>query len=93
MAKKRTAVEIELQIEGLRKMKETLPEVSGTGTENWKEIDAQIEVLKGVSIADYFYADETAEEYEDGDNDIYNRALEAEEWLSGERDDDLFEAE
>jgi hypothetical protein len=77
---KRTQEEINRQIEGLLKMKETLPEYSFFNDNNWKQIDTQVEVLKG---------DLDADEVED--DDFYSSALDAEDWLNGERDEDLFE--
>ena len=87
---KRTKEEIARQIEGLKRMKKSLPEFSAFGDKNWEKIDAQLDVLEGLKDADDFYIDETAEEFEDGDNDIYSAAEEAEEWLNGHADD-LFE--
>lgn len=79
--KKRTAKEIKKQIEGLKKMKKTLPEFSFFGDNNWDGIDAQLDVLEGMK---------EAEDFED-DDEIYSLASQAEEWLNGERDEDLFE--
>lgn len=87
---KRTKEEIARQIEGLKRMKKSLPEFSAFGDKNWEKIDAQLDVLEGLKDVDDFYIDETAEEFEDGDNDIYSAAEEAEEWLNGNADD-LFE--
>lgn len=89
--KPRTQKEIDAQIEGLKKMKMTLPQFSVFGDDNWGRIDAQLDVLEGEKDADDFYIDETSDEYEEGDNDNYHGAVEAEEWMNGERDEDLFE--
>lgn len=87
----KTQEEINRQIEGLKKMKITLPEFSAFGDKNWEKIDAQLDVLEGKKEPNDFYEDESAEEYQDGDNDIYNAAVEAEEWMDGNSDEDLFE--
>ncbi len=88
---KRTQEEINLQIEGLLKMKETLPEFSFFGDKNWENIDIQIEILKGDVKSDSLWEDESAEEFEEGDNDLYYSAIDAEQWLNNEREEDLFE--
>ena len=87
----RTKEEINYQIKGLTKMRETLPQKSRFGDDNWKKIDAQISVLKGQAKPDDFYIDEGLEEYQDGDNDVYNEAYTAKEWLDGNVSEDLFE--
>lgn len=88
---KRKEKEIQRQIKGLKKMKKTLPQFSHFGDKNWKKIDVQLDVLEGIKDADDFYIDETADEFEDGDNDIYFAAQEAEQWLNGDKKEDLFE--
>lgn len=91
--KKRTEKEIARQIEGLKKMKKSLPEFSAFGDKNWETIDAQLDVLEGKKDPDDFYVDETSEEFEDGDNDIYFAAERTQEWLNGNQKEDLFEEE
>jgi len=88
---KKTQEEIDVQIKGLEQMKETLPPKSFFGDDNWGKIDAQISVLKGESVPDDYYVDESTEEYVDGDNDIYWAADDAKYWLDGNTDEDLFE--
>lgn len=90
MITKKTKEEIRIQIAGLKKEKGTLPNFSMFGSDNWKLIDAQISVLEGKSQPDDYYEDESAEEYEDGDNDVYFAANDASDWLIGDRDNDLF---
>jgi hypothetical protein len=82
----RTAEEIEKQVLGLQKMKSTLPKVNFFGDDNWEKIDAQVAVLKGEKTADEFIEEDSDEE-----NEVYADALQAEEWLHGETDNDLFE--
>lgn len=89
----RTAEQIARQVAGLKKERASLPQRSGLGTENWKIIDAQIDVLNGDRKPSHFYEDETAEEFIDGDNDIYFASEEAQEWLNGSRTNDLFDSE
>jgi hypothetical protein len=88
--KNRTPEEIARQIDGLKKMKETLPEFSMFGDSNWEKIDAQLDVLEGKKEADEFYIDETAEEFEEGDNELYFAAQEADDWLNSQHNEDLF---
>lgn len=76
----RTQEEIDRQIEGLDKMKESLPELNFFGENNWEPIDAQLDILGG----------EDYEKYEDEEYHIESAALKAQDWLEGE-DEDLFE--
>jgi tellurite resistance-related uncharacterized protein len=83
----RSQEEINRQIEGLKAMKQSLPEYNLFGENNWEGINAQIAVLKG---------EENYEEYRDEEFDIeedyiYTRAEEADTWLRGLNDDNLFE--
>lgn len=89
----RTQQEIERQIEGLKKMKATLPKKSMFGDDNWAKIDAQISILDGSKRPDHYYNDESSEDYQDGDNEIYFEADAAEQWLNGSTNDDLFDEE
>ncbi len=91
--KLRTPAEIERQINGLKAEKETLPEFSFFNDNNWERIDAQLDVLEGLKEPDDFYIDETSDEYEEGDNEVYFAAVAADEWMDGLRKDDLFDNE
>lgn len=82
---------INRQIEGLLKMKQTLPEKSFFGDRNWEKIDTQVDVLKGNVKSGSLYHDESVEDFEESDNEMYFAALEAEDWLNGDSEDDLFE--
>ncbi len=93
MKNKRSQVDIDRQIKGLIKMKEFLPETSFFGGNNWNEIDAKLDVLEGKKEPDDFYQDEHAEDFQDGDNDLYFEAERAERWLEGDENEDLFEDE
>ena len=85
----RTQEEIKRQIEGLEKMKTWLPEYSGFGEPNHLIIDAQISILYGSQeLSDI---EEGDWEEMDEDNKIYRGAEEAEIWLDGDGDEDLFE--
>lgn len=76
----RTHEEINQQIEGLLEMKKTLPEYSFFGDNNWKSIDIQVDVLKGnISSNDIT------------DDDFYNSAVDAENWLDGSCEENLYE--
>lgn len=70
-----------------------MPETNAFGENNWEKIDAQIAVLEGRATADDFYSDETSDEYEDGDNDVWASAEEAEEWMKNPKASDLVEVE
>jgi hypothetical protein len=91
MKNKRNKDEINRQIEGLAKMKKTLPKHSMFGDKNWEKIEAQIAILQGKATPDDYYQDESAEEFQDGDNDIWSDAERAQQWLKGDDDEDLFE--
>jgi len=77
----RTQEEIDIQIAGLEKMKNSLPEFNYFGENNWLPIDAKIDILSGGSYDDY--ADE---EY-----NIESAADSARDWLEYDVDEDLFE--
>lgn len=89
----RTAEQTARQVAGLKKERASLPQLSGLGTQNWKIIDAQIEVLQGDQKPMHFYEDETTEEFTEGDNDIYFASEQAQDWLNGSRTNDLFDSE
>lgn len=85
----RTQEQIQKQIEGLLEDRKRLPEYSAFGDPNHACIDVQISILKG---------DEELSDIDEGDwdemdeqNKIYRAAEEAEQWLDGERDEDLFD--
>lgn len=77
----KTQEQINAQIEGLQKMKESLPEFNFFGENNWLPIDAQIDILNG---GDY-------EDYQDEDYSIESAADKAKDWLESDYEEDLFE--
>lgn len=83
----RTKEEVQRQIDGLLAERKTLPAESAFGDPNHEAIDAQVQVLMENETAET-YAD--ADEYQDY---IYQQATEAEDWLNGDIDDDLFSLE
>lgn len=85
----RTPEQIKDQIDGLEKMKTWLPEFSKFGTPNHEIIDAKISILDG--SAELSDIDEGDFEEMDAQNQVYRGAEEAQEWLDGNRDEDLFE--
>lgn len=85
----RTQEEINRQIDGLKSMKSWLPETSGFGIPNWQKIDAQISILNGDETLEDFDAGDWEEM--DDDNKVYRAAEDAEQWLDGDSDEDLFE--
>jgi len=84
----RTQEEIQRQIAGLEAEKFRLPEVSTLGTPNHEIADAKIEILQGGELSD---VEEGNWEEVDDQNEIYRGAEEANEWMKGDRDEDLFE--
>lgn len=87
--KTRSQQEIEKQIKELLIDKANVPEVSLFGTPNHKIIDMQISILNGaIELTDV--PDGDWDEM-DEENEIYRKAEEAEQWLNGESDDDLFD--
>ena len=77
----RTEDEIAHQIALLRDERDSVPETSVFGDKNWAAIDAAISVLQGTD----------PESYVEDEEDIYNRALDAKDWLDGTSDNDLAE--
>ncbi len=86
----RTPQEIANQIDGLKRSKETLPEFSNFGDNNYEAIDAQLDILEGLKTPDDFYKEEGDEDFRDGDNYVYNAAIDAENWLNSNTKEDLF---
>lgn len=83
---KRTEKEIKRQVEGLKKYKEKLPEISKYGVNEWDKIDAQIAVLEDKKFVSEFWN----EKLEDRDNHVLSAAQDAEDWLFGNILHDLF---
>ncbi len=83
----RTPEEIQRQIDGLLSMKSWLPEHSMFGDDNWRLIDEQIQILKGE--ADF---EEIEDAYIDEGEETPSTLWDAEGWLEGQIDDDLFES-
>lgn len=84
----RTQEQIQKQIEGLEKAKQTLPAHSHFGDPNHEIIDAQISILDGSC---------TLEDIDEGDwdeydtqNKVYRGAEDADNWLQENDDEDLF---
>lgn len=95
MKKIRTQAEINIQIEGLKKEKESLPQFSSFGDNNWDLIDAQLDILEGKKIAsDFDQLQEDGDTYdldEQERNSIILDAVEtAEDWLCGKINENLF---
>jgi len=81
----RTHEEIQRQIKGIIDLRNSLPEFSAFGDNNYEPLDTMIDILHGTGN----YAD-----YEDAEDAIESAAYEATEWLEGninEGHDDLFE--
>lgn len=85
----RTPEQIKDQIDGLEILKASLPLFSKFGTPNHEIIDTQISILNG--SAELSDIDEGDIENMDIQNRIYRGAEEAQEWLEGNRDENLFE--
>lgn len=85
---KRTQEEIQAQIAGLEKEKTLFPEYSKLGTPNHAMANVKIEILQGrIDLDDI---DEGDWDEMDEDNEIYRAAEEAQDWLEGMNDEDLF---
>lgn len=90
----RTENEIDLQIAGLNRDRESLPEYSTFGNPNWGKIDAQILVIQGESDPSDFPSSEDVDgEYdpESEEEEIRNAAEEAEQWLNNRDCGNLFD--
>lgn len=90
----RTAEEIKTQIDGLKLIKNRLPEYSLFGDANHKGIDAQLDILERVKDMDDF------EEYDEDEYDseqefdyIQSQAQEADDWLHSDSAENLFDDE
>jgi hypothetical protein len=83
----RTPEEIKRQIEGLEQERITLPEYSFFGP-NHQIIDAQISILDGTNQLEDI--DEGNFEEMDEQNNIFRGAEDAQMWLDGDREEDLF---
>lgn len=79
----RTTEEVEEMIFKLKDLRDSLPETNVFGENNWKPIDAQIDILEGG-----FY-----EDYEDEEYSIESAAYEAKEWLEDDAYPDLVDDE
>lgn len=86
----RTKEDIKRQIDGLNAMKSWLSQYSGFGTNNWRNIDAQVEILEGGELSDM---EEGNWEEPDEDNEAYREAERAVDWLDDTTDEDLFETQ
>lgn len=73
----RTQEEINRQVEGLKAEKARLPQFSAFGDNNWENIDTQIAIITGTI---------RFESCEDDDDD-YDAAYDAYEWLTNNGDD------
>lgn len=83
----RTQQEIERQIKGLEKEKQTLPEFSFFGYPNHLAIDYQIMTLKGEITLEQYNEVGCDDEYYDR---IAGFIADVEDWLNRYSDDDLF---
>ena len=69
----RTTEEIKKQTDGLKKIRETLPEMSFFGDNNWEKLDAQIAIIN----SERFY-----EDFIDEGDAIESSAYDADAWLN-----------
>jgi hypothetical protein len=87
----KTKKERERELKRYRSMQPFIPKRSGFGHDNEGTVAAQIDVIENDlsedEIEDRYYVDETAEEYCEGDNDVWNEALYARQWLDGDEDE------
>lgn len=73
----RSTEEKEKMVSDLKKLRNNLPEKNFFGEENWKQIDAQIELIES-------NGEKTAEYFESADDNIYNAVADVESWLNGD---------
>jgi hypothetical protein len=90
--KPKTQQEIDAEIKALRELKTTVPKKTFFGDDNHEKLDAQIETLEKrmtkAQAEQRWYVDESAEEYSDGDNELYFEVCAAIEWMNGDPDQD-----
>ena len=85
----RNQEEIQRQVDGILAEKESLPEVSRLGTPNHEIADIKISIIQGdIELED---VDEGDWDDMDSTNEVYRGAEEAQAWLDGDSDEDLFE--
>lgn len=78
---KRSKEEVQKEAETLREMKPKVRQFSAFGDDHHAAIDAQIEVLQeGLSDDDVY------ERFEEDAQNIFDEAMQAFEWMSGEND-------
>lgn len=75
--------EIDRQIQGLEKMKDSLPETNFFGENNWEPIDAQLDILRGGRYDDY----------RNDKDSVESAAYRAQNWLDDDNEEDLFDEE
>jgi hypothetical protein len=87
----KTTRQINAEAKALRKLKPRVPAKTYFGEDNHAAIDAQIEVLEKQltekQIETRWYQDETAEEFRDGDNRLWDEARYARSWIDGDESD------
>ena len=93
--KKRSKEEIEKQIAGLKAMKKRMLAHSFFGDNNHAGIEVQLDLLEGKSFAsDYEEFNEQDHWFPEEDLDyVREQAEQAEQWMNGETDDNLYDEE
>lgn len=87
---KRTPKQIQFQIDGLKREKKNITEHSGFGNNNWEVIDAKLDILEDKQTLQDFEDPDVADDFEDVNN-VIDGAQQAEDWLNGDNDEDLFD--
>lgn len=89
----RTQQEIDREIAALERNRARLPERDFFGGNNYEKTDAMLRVLREKMSTEEvnaeWYADESAEDYNENDNDTWRAADQAREWLEGSSDEPL----
>jgi hypothetical protein len=89
--KPKTPEEIKAEIVALREVHDKVRRRSYFGTDNRACIDAQIVVLEEDldedEIDERFMFDETSDDFEEGDREIYHAAQDARAWIEGTGDE------
>lgn len=83
-----TKEQIEAEVAKLREMAPRIRQRSSFGDDNRAKIDAQIAILSGEKTLSYFEVDETCEDFDESDSEIFFEAKAAHDWMTEGRLED-----
>lgn len=87
---KRTQEEINNMKAAIARQRERLPERNVFGDNNWEKLDAMVAVLDDPllwdndAIFDRYGGDNTADDYDERDDELANELLQIVDWLDGQ---------